>query len=221
MHELTLLRDLVILVAVAIPVVAVAQRLRVPTVVGFLLTGVAIGPHSLGFIPDAASVSGLAELGIILLLFTIGLELSVSRIIRLGRLVLQGGAVQVAVTIATTAGVALIVAVTPHQAVFYGALVALSSTAIVLKIYTDRGELDSSHGRVAMAILLFQDICVVPLMLLVPVLAGAGEGIGASARHVGISLAVLATLINWLSASRLNCLNIFTAANTPITPVIT
>ncbi len=195
MHELTLLRDLVILVAVAIPVVAVAQRLRVPTVVGFLLTGVAIGPHSLGFIPDAASVSGLAELGIILLLFTIGLELSVSRIIRLGRVVLQGGAVQVAATIATTAGVALIVAVTPRQAVFYGALVALSSTAIVLKIYTDRGELDSPHGRVAMAILLFQDICVVPLMLLVPVLAGAGEGIGASARHVGISLAVVATLI--------------------------
>lgn len=195
MHELTLLRDLVILVAVAIPVVAVAQRLRVPTVVGFLLTGVAIGPHSLGFIADAASVSGLAELGIILLLFTIGLELSVSRIIRLGRLVLQGGAVQVAATIATTAGVALIVAVTPHQAVFYGALVALSSTAIVLKIYTDRGELDSPHGRVALAILLFQDICVVPLMLLVPVLAGAGEGIGASARHMGISLAVVATLI--------------------------
>ncbi len=195
MHELTLLRDLLILVAVAIPVVAVAQRLRVPTVVGFLLTGVAIGPHSLGFIPDAASVSGLAELGIILLLFTIGLELSVSRIIQLGRLVLQGGAVQVAATIATTVGVALIVAVTPRQAVFYGALVALSSTAIVLKIYTDRGELDSSHGRVAIAILLFQDICVVPLMLLVPVLAGAGEGIGASARHVGISLAVVATLI--------------------------
>ncbi|MFB3113042.1 MAG: cation:proton antiporter, partial [Gemmatimonadales bacterium] len=195
MHELTLLRDLVILVAVAIPVVAVAQRLRVPTVVGFLLTGVAIGPHSLGFIPDAASVSGLAELGIILLLFTIGLELSVSRIIQLGRFVLQGGAVQVAATIATTVGVALIVAVTPRQAVFYGALVALSSTAIVLKIYTDRGELDSSHGRVAIAILLFQDICVVPLMLLVPVLAGAGEGIGASARHVGISLAVVATLI--------------------------
>jgi len=195
MHELTLLRDLVILVAVAIPVVAVAQRLRVPSVVGFLVTGVAIGPHSLGFIQDAASVSGLAELGLILLLFTIGLELSVSRIIRLGRLVLQGGAVQVAATIATTAGVALIVAVTPHQAVFYGALVALSSTAIVLKIYTDRGELDSPHGRVAMAILLFQDICVVPLMLLVPVLAGAGEGIGASARHMGISLAVVATLI--------------------------
>lgn len=195
MHELTLLRDLVILVAVAIPVVAVAQRLRVPSVVGFLVTGVAIGPHSLGFIQDAASVSGLAELGLILLLFTIGLELSVSRIIRLGRLVLQGGAVQVAATIATTAGVALIVAVTPHQAVFYGALVALSSTAIVLKIYTDRGELDSPHGRVAMAILLFQDICVVPLMLLVPVLAGAGEGIGASARHVGVSLAVVATLI--------------------------
>ncbi|MCH8145910.1 MAG: cation:proton antiporter [Gemmatimonadetes bacterium] len=195
MHELTLLRDLVILVAVAIPVVAVAQRLRVPSVVGFLVTGVAIGPHSLGFIQDAASVSGLAELGLILLLFTIGLELSVSRIIRLGRLVLQGGAVQVAATIATTAGVALIVAVTPQQAVFYGALVALSSTAIVLKIYTDRGELDSSHGRVAMAILLFQDISVVPLMLLVPVLAGAGEGIGASARHVGVSLAVVATLI--------------------------
>ena len=195
MHDLTLLRDLVILVAVAIPVVAVAQRLRVPTIVGFLLTGVAIGPHSLGFIRDGASVSGLAELGLILLLFTIGLELSVSRIVRLGRLVLQGGAVQVAVTIATTAGVAVIVAVMPRQAMFYGTLVALSSTAIVLKIYTERGELDSPHGRVTMAILLFQDVCVVPLMLFVPVLAGAGGGIGASARHVAVSLAVVTTLI--------------------------
>ena len=195
MDELTLLRDLVILVAVAIPVVAIAQRLRVPTVVGFLVTGVAIGPHALGFIRDGESVSGLAELGLILLLFTIGLELSVSRIIRLGRLVLQGGAVQVAVTIAITAGVAVIAAVVPQQAVFYGTLVALSSTAIVLKVYTERGELDSPHGRVAMAILLFQDLCVVPLMLLVPVLAGAGGGIGASVRDVAVSLVVVTILI--------------------------
>ena len=195
MHDLTILRDLVILVAVAIPVVAVAQRLHVPTVVGFLLTGVVIGPHALRLIREPESVSGLAELGVVLLLFTIGLELSLSRIIKLGRLVLQGGAVQVAGTMAATAILAVLLGVPPRHAVFYGALVALSSTAIVLKVYADRGELDTPHGRVAVGILLFQDLCIVPLMLFVPILAGVGASIGASIRHVGLSLAVVATLI--------------------------
>jgi CPA2 family monovalent cation:H+ antiporter-2 len=195
MRDLTILRDLVILVAVAIPVVAIAQRLRVPTVVGFLLTGVVIGPHSLRLIREPESVSGLAELGVVLLLFAIGLELSLSRIIKLGRLVLQGGGMQVAGTMAATAVLAALLGVPPRHAVFYGALVALSSTAIVLKVYADRGELDSPHGRIAVAVLLFQDLSVVPLMLLLPILAGVGAGIGGSARNVAISLAVVATLV--------------------------
>ncbi|MBI4499809.1 MAG: cation:proton antiporter [Gemmatimonadetes bacterium] len=173
MHQFALLRDLVILVAVAIPVVAIAYRLRIPTVVGFLLTGIAIGPHGLALIGQPESVSALAEIGVVLLLFAIGLELSLSRIIKLGRAVALGGGLQMAGTMAVTALIAGALSVPPNRGVFIGALVALSSTAIVLKVYTDRGELDTPQGRVVIAILLFQDLCVVPLMLLIPALAGA------------------------------------------------
>lgn len=195
-HTAPVLRDLVILVAVAIPVVGLAQRLRVPSVVGFLLTGIAIGPHALGFIGDPESVAGLAELGVVLLLFAIGLELSLSRIIGLGRSVLQGGGLQVALTIAAVAGLGIAAGVPGNRAVFYGALIALSSTAIVLKVYADRQELDTPHGRVVVAVLLFQDLCVVPLMLLVPLLAAAGTGVPAAALwNVAISLAVVGALV--------------------------
>jgi CPA2 family monovalent cation:H+ antiporter-2 len=195
MHDLTILRDLVILVAVAIPVVALAQRLRIPTVVGFLITGMVIGPHALRLIREPDSVSGLAELGVVLLLFTIGLELSLSRIMRMGRLLLLGGGGQVVGTIAAVAGVWLAAGVVWPQAVIYGALVALSSTAVVLKIYKDRGELDTPHGRVVVGILLFQDLCVVPLMLLVPILAGTDQSAGAAVRDVVVSVAVVGALV--------------------------
>ncbi len=195
MQEFLILRDLVILVAVAIPVVVMAQRFRIPTLVGFLLTGMAIGPHGLRLIGQPDSVAGLADVGVILLLFTIGLELSLSRIIRLGRTVVYGGGLQMAGTMLAVVILAAGLGVSVSIGILYGALVALSSTAIVLKIYTDRGELDTPHGRVVVAILLFQDLCVVPLMLLVPLLAGATSGFGAALRDVGVGVVVVGALI--------------------------
>jgi CPA2 family monovalent cation:H+ antiporter-2 len=195
MHQLDLLRDLVILVALAIPVVAAAQRFRIPTVVGFLLTGLAIGPHALGFIRNSEEVAGLAELGVVLLLFTIGLELSLSRIIRLGRSVVQGGGVQLVGTAILGGLLAMAIGLAIERAVFFGMLIALSSTAIVLKLYADRRELDLPHGRVVVAILLFQDLCVVPLMLLTPLLGGADEGITAVLRATLVSLLVVGVLV--------------------------
>ena len=196
MHEFPLLRDLVILVAIAIPVVAVTHRLKIPTVVGFLLTGVAIGPHGLALIGQPESVTELAEIGVVLLLFAIGLELSLSRIIKLGRLVVIGGGLQMMGTIAVIAGVVSLAAVPLNQAVFFGMLAALSSTAIVLKVYNDRGELDTPQGRVIIAILLFQDLCVVPLMIFVPILAGTGSATDQPlAVQVGISLVVTTVLV--------------------------
>jgi CPA2 family monovalent cation:H+ antiporter-2 len=195
MHDFTVLRDLVVLVAVAIPVVSLAHRLRVPTVVGFLLTGLAIGPGALGLIPHSQSVSYLAELGVVLLLFTIGLELSLSRIFKLGRAVLQGGSVQVVGTMAVASLIAMAFEVPARQALFYGALAALSSTAIVLKVLTDRQDLDTPHGRIVTAILLFQDLSVVPLLLLVPILAGVGSGVDAALRETAISFSVVAVLV--------------------------
>ncbi len=177
MHALVVLRDLVIILAVAIPVAALANRARLPTVAGFLVAGVVIGPHGFALISGADTVTELAELGVMLLLFTIGLEFSLTRIVRLGRLVLQGGGLQVVGTIVAAAAAASIGLEVPwNQALFYGSLVALSSTAIVLKIYSDRVELDSPPGRVVVSILLFQDLCVVPLMFLIPVFAHVGPG---------------------------------------------
>jgi len=195
MHDLGLLRDLVILVAVAIPAVAIGHRWRVPSIVGFLLTGIAIGPSGLGLIGRADSVSGIAEVGVVLLLFAIGLELPLSRVLRMGRPLVQGGALQVGATMAAVALLAAAFGVPWGRGVFFGALVALSSTAVVLKAYQDSGELDAPHARAAVAILIFQDLCVVPLMLLVPFLGGAAMGAGAAAGRVVLSLGAVAALV--------------------------
>jgi CPA2 family monovalent cation:H+ antiporter-2 len=195
MHDIPLLRDLVIIVAVAIPVVIAAHRVHVPTIVGFLLTGIAIGPRSLALVSRPEAVSSLAEIGAVLLLFAIGLELSLSRIVRMGRIVLRGGAAQVLATMAIVAAIGLAFAVPISKAIFWGALAALSSTAIILKLYAERGELDTTHGRVAVAILLFQDLCVVPFMLLIPVLSGTLSDVSGAVRSVFVSLAVVGVLV--------------------------
>ena len=197
MHALVILKDLVIILAVAIPVAALANRARLPTVAGFLVAGVVIGPHSFALISEPDTVTELAELGVMLLLFTIGLEFSLTRIVRMGRLVLQGGGLQVVGTIVAAAAAANIGLEVPwNQALFYGSLVALSSTAIVLKIYSDRVELDSPPGRVVVSILLFQDLCVVPLMLLIPVFAHAGSGLVTGTwTAIGTSLLVVGGLM--------------------------
>lgn len=195
MEQIPILRDLVVLVAVAIPAVLLAHRFRIPTLVGFLFTGILIGPHALGFVRDVHSVTQLAEIGSVLLLFAVGLELSLSRIVRMGRYVIQGGTIQMIGTMAIVASVAIIAGLAVNHAVLWGALIALSSTAIILKMYADRGELDSSHGRVVVAILLFQDLCVVPLMVLLPLLAGTEQGPIALLRAVLVTATVTGGLI--------------------------
>lgn len=195
MHDIPLLRDLVILVAIAVPVVILAYRLRIPSLVGFLLTGVAIGPSALGLVSQPDSVNALAEVGAVLLLFAIGLELSLSQVVRLGAVVLRGGVAQVVGTILVFGAAWLAFGATLPKALLYGMLVALSSTAIILKVYADRGELDSAHGRVVVAILLFQDLCVVPFMLLLPMLAGTSSGTGTALRGVLVSLLVAGSIV--------------------------
>jgi CPA2 family monovalent cation:H+ antiporter-2 len=195
LHELNVLRDLVILVGVSIPVVVIAHRFHIPAIMGFLLAGVATGPHVLGLIESPESVNEVAELGVVLLLFTIGLELSLSRVLALGRELLLGGALQVGGTLLAVAAIAVVLGLESHRAVFYGALAALSSTAIVLKIYAERGELDAPHGRVTVALLLFQDLAVVPLVLLVPFLAGDAAGAERSWLEIVTGLLVVAALV--------------------------
>ena len=191
-----LLRDSVVLLASAVAVLLITARLRLPPVVALLLTGLLIGPSGFGWIADSEEVEVLAEIGIVLLLFVIGLELSLERLRELRRPFLLGGSVQAVVTAALATGVSLALGFELNQAVFFGFVIALSSTAIVLKLYGDRRETDTPHGRMVLGILLFQDFLIVPMIVLVPVLAGE---VGASTADLvlrfGGSLAVIGTIV--------------------------
>lgn len=195
MEEFTILQDLVILIAVAIPVVALAQRFRIPSVVGFLATGVLIGPHALALIHDLEAVQHLAEIGVILLLFVIGLELSLSRIIALGPSIVRAGALQVGGTMAVVALLVVGLGLSIEKAIVVGALVSLSSTAVVLRVYGDRDALDTPHGRIIVGILIFQDLAIVPLMLIVRTIGGTDASVSSILTTIGISLVVVAGLL--------------------------
>ena len=196
MHDLSVLRDLAIIVGLAIPIVALAHRVRLPPLVAFLLTGVVIGPSGAGLIPDPDAVSALSEIGVVLLLFAIGLELSLTEVLRWGRSVLVAGGAQAAGMIALVMLIGAALGAPPGRTLFYGFLAAMSSTAVVTRAYADRSELDTPAGRESVAILLFQDLCVVPFMLLVPLLAGRGEAAGGGLwLRVAGGLAVVAALV--------------------------
>lgn len=169
------LRELIIVLTATIAIVFIFQKLRLPTIVGFLLTGVIIGPHGFQLIQSVDQVETLAEIGVVLLLFTIGLEFSLETILSVQRRVVWAGLLQVVLTTLVVLAVARLLGASVEVGLFYGFLVSLSSTAIVLRIYHDRGEIDSLQGRLASGLLLFQDLCVVPMMLLLPVLAGSGQ----------------------------------------------
>lgn len=172
MHTPQLFNDLLIIILAALPVAYLCLRLKLPLLVGLMLTGIAIGPYGLGFVSQLEGIELLAEIGVMLLLFTIGLEFSVRKLVEMKRLVLIGGGLQVIITIGATIAISTAFGRTVTQSIFFGFLIALSSTAIVLKEYVDRSEVDSPHGRVAIGILLFQDIAVVLMLLIIPTLAG-------------------------------------------------
>ena len=172
MHTPQLFGDLLIILLVSVPVAFICLRLKVPLLVGLMLTGIAIGPSGFGLVTHIEAIEVLAEIGVMLLLFTIGLEFSLRRLAEMKRLVLVGGGLQVLVTIALAAGIAITRGRSIGQAFFFGFLLALSSTAIVLKSYVERNEVDSPHGRAAIGILLFQDISIVFMLLAIPLLGG-------------------------------------------------
>ncbi len=176
--ELEFLKSLVLIFGVSAIVVFTLGRLRIPSIVGFLVAGVLLGPYGMKLIRDVHSIELLAEIGVILLMFTIGLEFSLKNLIYLRSQVLKEGGLQVLLTTGIVTVLSIIFLDQEfNMAVFNGFLVALSSTAIVMKLLMERAELTSPHGRSSVGILIFQDLCVVPFMLLVPVLSGNGGGI--------------------------------------------
>ena len=176
MQQLHVLRDLAVIFAGSLLVVLVFYRLKLPALPGFIIAGIVLGPNALGLVSEPHEVENLAEVGVILLLFTIGIEFSLSRLREMQRQVLAGGSAQMAFTVLATLGAGLAFLGNWRVALFLGFLIALSSTAIVLKVLTDKGEIDTPHGRLATGVLIFQDLCVVPMMLVLPFLAGAGDG---------------------------------------------
>ncbi len=171
--DLTLLSEILTVFALSVAVIYVCHKARIPAIVGFLITGVIAGPYGLGLVKAVHEVEILAEVGVVLLLFTIGLELSTGELVRLRRNVLLGGGSQVLLTLLAFAALALALGQTGPQALLAGFLAALSSTAIVLQLLQQRAEMDSVHGRITLSILIFQDLIIVPMVLVVPFLAGA------------------------------------------------
>ena len=190
------LQSLLIIFGVSAVVVFVLGRMRVPSIVGFLVAGIILGPHGFRLIDNIHSVELLAEIGVILLMFTIGLEFSLKNLLLLRSAVFGGGSLQVLLTI--TLVTLLSYSLFQPQlnvSVFYGFLVALSSTAIVLKLLMDRAEINAPQGRMSVGILVFQDLCVVPFMLLLPVLAGNGGGFGAVVTSMAKALFVIGIVL--------------------------
>lgn len=174
MH-LPILPDIVIILGLSVFTILIFQKIKLPAILGFLITGIIVGPYGLNLIEAKHEVEVLSEIGIIFLLFVIGIEFSLKGLASIKNTVLIGGGVQVIGTIGLVTFLAYELGLSIQSAVFMGFLISLSSTAIVLKMLQEKGELISPHGRVAVAILIFQDIIVVLMMLLTPILAGQSD----------------------------------------------
>ncbi|MDH5670635.1 MAG: cation:proton antiporter [Myxococcales bacterium] len=203
----SVLGELVVVIAVAVVSAALLRRLHVPPVVGFILAGVLIGPGGLALIEDRQQIELLAEVGVVLLLFTVGLKLRLADLWVLRRSVFGGGMLQVMLT----GGVATAVAITldrpPAEAVVWGAMVALSSTALVLWLLERSGDTGTAHGRTMISMLLFQDLAVIPIMLALPLLAGHAATpmeitllLGRSVAVIVMTVVLAAVAFPWITA---------------------
>lgn len=189
------LHAVLIFLAAAVLVVILFRLLKLPAMLGYLLVGVLIGPHGLALIADNEGTRHLAEFGVVFLMFSIGLEFSLSKLMTMRRIVFGLGASQVALTLGVTAVLAVFAGGDWRAGVVVGGALAMSSTAIVSKMLADRLELNSVHGRQVLGVLLFQDLAVVPLLILIPALAGAPQ---AMAPALMLALAKAAVVLSIL-----------------------
>lgn len=170
--ELTILKDVVIIFALSTFVNFVFTKIKIPTLIGYLLTGIIAGPYALALIQSHKEIELMAEIGIILLLFSIGLEFSLNHLLKIRKIVFWGGLLQLSTTTAITMLIVHSFDLSWNVALFIGLITALSSTAVVFKLLQDRSELTSNYGRTVLGILIFQDIILVPLLLFVPLMGG-------------------------------------------------
>lgn len=185
------LYDFIVIIAFAVVIIALGTRVRIPGIVGFILTGILIGPYGLGLIRDPQVVEVLAEIGIIFLLFTIGMQFSFRTLYEMKKIVLIGGGLQVLLTILATVAIAQFFAMPFPRALFFGFLVCHSSTAITLRIYQDRAEVGTPQARVTLGMSIFQDIITIPMLISLPILAGETADLTGALVNLGVTLAIL------------------------------
>ena len=190
-----LFNEVIVLFLLSILVNLACSRLKLPATVGFLLTGVLCGPSMLGLVSDEKTIENVADLGVAMLMFTIGMELSGDALNRLKRPVFLGGSLQIGLVVLFCWGAGLFIG-KPEEGVLWGMLMALSSSAIVLQIFQSKGMASSPVGRLGLAILVFQDIMVAPMMIMVPLLAGTvqltwEEGLLSAAKVAGLGLGMI------------------------------
>lgn len=175
MHDYSIIKDIVLILLVSIPIIAIFNRIQLPSIVGFLIAGIILGPSVLKIISNPDQIEVMAEIGVILLLFSVGLEVSLKELLDIKKIVLIGGGLQVAATILLSSIIIYAIGLSVRQSIFFGMLISLSSTVIVLKLLSDKNELDAPHGKFSVAISVFQDLAIVPMFLIVDLLGTSDE----------------------------------------------
>jgi len=190
----SLLADVAIILAAAFPLLFLGKKLRVPEVIAYLATGILIGPHALGWVRDTHSVELIAELGVALILFFVGLHLPFEKLKNLGKTTLVSGSLQMGLTVLLVVLVGMPFGADVRRTAFYGLLIALGSTAVVLPILSTRDEMGAPFARRFLGVSLFQDLAVIPLMLLVPAFASGGEAPPLPKVAVRVAIAIVGVL---------------------------
>jgi len=197
MHDIPILAEILIILLVAAPIVFICQKLKLPTIVGFLVAGVLLGPSVTNLIANKEHIEVFAEIGVILLLFTIGLEFSFTNLKQLRKQMLWGGGLQLLLTGGIVFAVTYYFGWRPQEALIIGFMLTLSSTAIVFKLLMDRGEVRSPQGMFATGILLFQDLCVVPMVLIIRAM-GEGTRVPLPEAVLAIFKALIIVIALWM-----------------------
>ena len=185
------------ILTLAIALLYIGQRLKIPSIVTFLIIGMLVGPYGFRLITNQDAIDTFGTIGIVLLLFTIGLEFSFQKLLRSWRTVIIGGIVQVCTTIVAITLISAYFGMPSNEALIFGFIVSLSSTAIVMKILQEKGEVDTLHGRTLLGILIFQDLAIIPMILIAPLLVGSGgPDLNALPLQVGkVALIILVIII--------------------------
>ncbi len=191
------IKDVIIIFLVSLPIVFLFRKINMPSIVGFLIAGIFIGPYGFKWISEIHSIEVLAEIGVVLLLFTIGLEVSISKLSQMKKLLTIGGGMQVLVTLSLSALFFYFLNLPLEKCIFFGMLISLSSTAIVLRLLSEKNELNAPHGKIALGILIFQDLAIVPMMLLLPIL-GAGEDLSVTLVLIKLGTALVFLVVTVL-----------------------